>query len=99
MWQNEHQHETVESKYRVEFYFQVLDCMTEQIEQRFSQETQSLLVSFSYLQPEKLLKRVNEQECEGHFTHLAEFWAPQSVQRTLPTLLFICYTSHNISFL
>ena len=33
MWQNEHQHETVESKYRVEFYFEVLDCMIEQIEQ------------------------------------------------------------------
>ena len=48
--------------------------MIEQIEQRFSQETQSLLVSFSYLQPEKLLKRVNEQECEGHLTHLAEFY-------------------------
>ena len=70
MWQNEHQHETVESKYRVEFHSQVLDCMIEQFEQRFSQETQSLLVSFSYLQAEKLLKRVNEQECEGHLTHL-----------------------------
>ena len=33
MWQNEHQHETIESKYRVEFYSQVLDCMIEQIEQ------------------------------------------------------------------
>jgi len=57
MWQNEHQHETRESKYGVEFYFQVLDCMIEQIEQWFSQETQTLLVSFSYLQPEKVLKR------------------------------------------
>jgi len=47
MWQSEHQHETVESKYRVEFYFQVLDCLIEQIEQQFSQETQSLLVSTS----------------------------------------------------
>ena len=34
-------------------YFQVLDCMIEQIEQRFSQETQQLLISYSCLQPEK----------------------------------------------
>ena len=68
MWQNEHQHETVESKYRVEFYFQVLDGMIEQIEQRFSQETQSLFQLPP--KPEKLLKRVNEQECNGYLTHL-----------------------------
>ena len=74
MWQTEHQHETIESRYRAEFYFQVLDSMIEQIEQRFSQETQNLLVSFSYLQPEKLLKRGEEQESESSLQHLAEFY-------------------------
>ena len=35
MWQTEYHHETVEDKHRVEFFYQVLDCMIEQIEQRF----------------------------------------------------------------
>ena len=74
MWQTEHHHETVESKYRVEFYYRVLDCMIEQIEQRFSQETQNLLVSFSYLQPEKLLKHGEEQRAESSLQKLAQFY-------------------------
>ena len=74
MWHTEYHHETVESKYRVEFYYQVLDSMTEQIERRFSQETQNLLVSFSYLQPEKLLKLDEEQESESSLQKLADFY-------------------------
>ena len=50
--------------------------MTEQnlIERQFSQETQNLLVSFSYLQPEKLLKQGEEQESESSLQKLAEFY-------------------------
>ena len=47
--------------------------MIEQIEQRFSQETRALLISFSYLQPEKLLKRGMEQEAESNLQKLAQF--------------------------
>ena len=48
--------------------------MIQQIEQRFSQETQALLVSFSYLQPEKLLERGKEQEAESNLQKLAQFY-------------------------
>ena len=74
LWQTEHHHETVESKYRAEIFYQVLDCIIEQIEQRFSQETQVLLISFSYLQPEKLLKRGIEQEAKSNLEKLAQFY-------------------------
>ena len=74
LWQTEHHHETVESKFRVEFYYRVLDCMIEQIEQRFSQETQNLLVSFNYLQPEKMLKHGEEQRAESSLQKLAQFY-------------------------
>ena len=47
--------------------------MIEQIEQRFSQETRALLISFSYLQPEKLLKRGMEQEAKSNLQKLAQF--------------------------
>ena len=71
MWQTEHHHETVEDKY---FFYEVLDCMIEQIERRFSQETQTLVISFSYLQPEKLLKQGGEQEAETNLMKLAQFY-------------------------
>ena len=76
MWENEHHHETIEVKYRVEFYYEVLDSMIEQIEQRFSQETKNLLVSFSYIQPENLFKRggAGGHECAENLKYLGEYY-------------------------
>ena len=76
MWQNEHHHGTLESRLRVEFYYQVLDVMIEQIEQRFSQETNHLLLCFNYLQPEKLLRREEtaEEDCKDSLTYLGNYY-------------------------
>ena len=76
MWQNEHHHGTLESRLRVEFYYQVLDVMIEQIEQRFSQETNHLLLCFNYLQPEKLLRREETAvaDCKDSLTYLGNYY-------------------------
>ena len=57
MWENEHDFDNLEEKVKVEFYNEVLDCMIQQIDERFSQETQSLLQCFSILQPQKQIDR------------------------------------------
>ena len=51
----EHQFQTFEEKVRVEFYYEVLDCLIQQIEERFSQSTQELLTAFASLSPKSLL--------------------------------------------
>ena len=48
--------------------------MIEQIKHRFSQETQQLLVSFSSLQPEKLLSRDDTEEENDHLDHLGTYY-------------------------
>ena len=88
LWQNEHQHETIESKYRVEFYFEVLDRMVEEIERRFSQETQTLLISFSYLQPQKLQQRVEYQQCQESLTYLGQYYKLDVLALTTQYALF-----------
>lgn len=61
------------------FFYEVLDCMilvyAKQTEQRFLQEIQILLISFSYLQPEELLNWGKEQEAEIKLVKLSQFYA------------------------
>ena len=42
MWENEHEFDSLEAKIKVKFFNEVLDCMIQQIDERFSQETQYL---------------------------------------------------------
>ena len=43
MWENEHEFDSLEAKIKVEFFNEGLDCMIQQIDEKFSQETQYLL--------------------------------------------------------
>ena len=72
MWENEHEFDSLEAKIKVEFFNEVLDCMIQQIDERFSQETQYLLQCFCILQPEKLMDR-NSQHVEK-LNHLGTFY-------------------------
>lgn len=66
-WRNEHQFSTIEAKYRVEFYYDIVDVILEQIDHRFSQSTQQLLKSFSCLAPEVLLNSSYDPSSELNY--------------------------------
>ena len=72
MWQNEHKYDSLETKFRVEFFYEVIDSMIQQLQERFSQETQDLLQSFSVLQPEKLLD--SNTQYSSQLGHLSQFY-------------------------
>ena len=75
MWQTEHQRESLEDKYRVEFYFHVLDCMIEQIEQRFSQATQQRFHSVDFNQKRCLTRnrKMNINATWSIWVHITEW--------------------------
>lgn len=66
-WLNEHQFGSIEAKYRVEFYYDIVDVILEQIDHRFSQSTQQLLKSFSCLAPEVLLNSSYDPSSELNY--------------------------------
>lgn len=54
---SQHHFQAIEDQLRVEFYYESLDCLLEQMEERFSQSTQEILLSFNCLSPQALLDR------------------------------------------
>eukprot|EP00118_Oscarella_pearsei_P022655 m.264586 g.264586 ORF g.264586 m.264586 type:complete len:308 (+) comp40472_c3_seq1:1303-2226(+) len=71
-WQTQHHHINPEEKYRSDFYFEVLDILTQEIDRRFSQECQSILESFSALQPSQLYQDIDRNL--KRVTLLSEFY-------------------------
>ena len=65
---SQHHFQGIEDQLRVEFYYESLDCLLEQMEERFSQSTQEILLS----SPQALLDRKSCPDSE--LSHLSSYY-------------------------